>query len=180
MATTTTLKDKVTYITITPTPSSPTSSIRTTSFDSDREHQLELPFHDTEKHIELPSEHITTLRRGRSHAVRRIRNIIVSIISLAVIFGLCSTGWWMRGLYDSYNTAPQALEMMQSPLETTLMEVPVPAEPSPEKFPQMIAAATAAFEAAKDESLYEMGEVAGDVADETLEWSEEIYEKLRR
>lgn len=221
MSSTTTLKDKVTYITITPTPSSPTSSIRTNSFESDREHRLDLPFHDNnEKSVELPSSHIAAFRQRRNHAVRRIRNIIVSIISLAVIFGLCSTGWWMRGVYDSYNApAPLALNTTQNALEVAPFKSSEPISPSPETFPEVIAAATAAFEGPKGSKTIDMEEkldvsiedIIGEIeeklpvdmeeklpavtnglllpvvavedvveGDESMGWSEPIYEKQRR
>jgi len=174
MASPTTLKDKVTYITITPTPTSPPTSIRTNSFESDRHRHHHL---DNEKHIDPP---IAAFRQRRARALRRIRNIVLSVISLAVVVGLCSTGWWMRGVYDGYTVADV------TPTSVATAE-PAPARvlPSPETFPSVVAAATAAFEEMSegggvDVVVDGIGDVDVDVdgslgqGDEVMEWSEPI------
>jgi len=126
----------------------------------------------------------------------------------------------MRGVYDSYNApAPLALNTTQNALDVAPVESSGPVSPSPETFPEVIAAATAIFEGAKGKDMDDMEEkldvaiedIIGEIeeelpvdmeeklpavtnglllpvvtvadvveGDESMGWSEPIYEKQRR
>lgn len=185
--TTTTLKDKVTYITITPTPSSPTTSLHKSSLDSPRSstdshhthHEFPYPF--PEKGERGLTHQTTLLRTRRSRLIRRIRNIIVSIISLAVVIGLCSTGWWMRGVFDSYQAGNGAVAVtgaMQQPLNTTTTTTTVvalqqeevkPVAPSPKTLPEVVAAATTSLEESQQQQQGEKGK-EGQMTEDEKTW----------